>query len=336
MVSIFRSYHPAVIFLLLLYTVLLRLVLFVEPVVFQVPENTNLFSHVTYNALATFIGDQNFSYHIISTALIFFQALYFNYLINYYRILQKSSYLPAFSFILVSSLFIEFTLLTSALIANTFLLFALARIFAWYKKDKVTGPIFDTAFLISIASLFFFPYAVFVLFVLAALTVLRPFSIREYVIVLIGIVLPYYFLGVYFFWMNQLPEFLSTLIISELRFNAEVMERSTRILTVGIPVMAVLAWTALYIQANLFRMVVQVRNYLIVFVWFFIVGILSLLIQFKGELFHFIWLTIPAGLAFAFFFAEFRRRWVSEIVHLFLILAILFFQYLCRRYCSSL
>lgn len=313
--------------MLLLYAILLRLVLFVEPIIFEVPENTNLLSQLTYKTLAAFIGDRNFIFHIIATALVFFQALYFNYLVNYYRIMSKSSYLPAFSFILVSSLFVEFTLLTSSLIANTFLLFALAKIFAWYKKDKVTGAVFDTSFLISIASLFFFPYIVFFLFVVAALTVLRPFSLREYLISVIGIVLPYYFLGVYFFWVGLLPEFLHSLVIAELRFNAQVMERSTRILTVGIPVLAIIAWTALYMQSNIFRMVVQVRNYLIVCVWFFVVGILSLLVQFKGELFHFVWLSIPAGLSFAFFFAEFRRRWVVEVVHLFLILAILFFQF---------
>lgn len=327
MVSIFRSYHPAVIFMLLIYTVLLRLVLFIEPIVFEVPGSANLLSQLAYKVLAAFTGDRNFIFHIISTTLIFFQALYFNYLVSYYRIMSRSSYLPAFSFILISSLFVEFMLLTSALIANTFLLFAMARIFAWYKKDKATGAVFDTSFLIAIASLFFFPYIVFFVFVIASLTVLRPFNLREYIISIIGLVLPYYFLGVYFFWINQLPEFLNSLVISELRFNAQVMERSTRILTVGIPMLAVIAWTALYIQANLFRMVVQVRNYLIVFAWFFVAGILSLLVQFKGELFHFVWLTMPAGLAFAFFFAEFKRKAVSEIVHLFLILAILFFQF---------
>lgn len=128
------------------------------------------------------------------------------------------------------------------------------------------------------------------------------------------------------FWIGQLPQFIDSLVISELRFNTKVIERSTRMLVLGIPVIAVMTWTALFIQANLFRMVVQVRNYLIVFVSFFIVGILALLIQFKGELFHFVWFTIPAGLAFAFFFAELKRRWIAEIVHLFLILAILFFS----------
>ncbi|MGB3076214.1 MAG: hypothetical protein WBB36_12870, partial [Chitinophagales bacterium] len=290
MVSIFRSYHPAVIFMLLLYTVLLRIVLFAQPVVFEVPENANLLSGLTYQAIATFAGDRNFIFHVISTALLFFQALYFNYLVNYYRIMAKSSYLPAFSFILVSSLFVEFTLLTSALIANTFLLMALARIFAWYKKDKVTAPVFDTSFLIAIASLFFFPYIVFFLFVLAALMVLRPFSLREYLIAAIGLVLPYYFIGVYFFWIHQLPEFLNSLIISELRFNAAAIERNIRIFAIGIPVLAILVWAATFIQSNLFRMVVQVRNYLIVVAWFFVAGILSLLIQFTGELFHFVWL----------------------------------------------
>lgn len=327
MVSIFRSYHPAVLFLLLLYLVLLRMFLFAEPVVFRIPENTNLLSELTYKGLLAFIGDRNFIFHVISALLVFFQALYFNYLINYYKIMSKSSYLPAFSFLLVSSLFSEFTLLTSALIANTFLLFALAKVFAWYKKEKVTAAVFDTAFLISIASLFFFPYILFFLFVIVSLAILRPFSLRNYLIAMVGLLIPYYFIGVYFFWVGELPQFIDSLVISELRFNTKVIERSTRMLVLGIPVIGVITWTALFIQSNLFRMVVQVRNYLIVFVSFFMVGILTLLVQFKGELYHFVWLTIPAGLAFAFFFTELKRRWVAEIVHLFLVLAILFFQF---------
>lgn len=327
MVSIFRSYHPAVLFLLILYVVLLRVFLFMEPVVFQVPENTNLFSRITYRLLTMLAGDHNFVFHIISTLLVFFQALYFNYLVNYYRIMSKSSYLPAFSFLLVSSMFVEFTLLSAALVANTFLLFALAKVFAWYKKDKVTGAVFDTTFLVSVASLFFFPYLVFFLFVLVSLAMLRPFSLRDYLIAIVGLLLPYYFLGVYFFWHNQLPEFISSLVISELRFDTKAMERSTRILALGIPVVSILIWSAFFIQSNLFRMVVQVRNYLMVFVVFFTAGLLTLLIQFNGEIYHFAWLAIPAGLAFAFFFAEVKRKAVAELVHLFLILAILFFQF---------
>jgi len=328
LVSIFRSYHPAVIFMLLVYVMIFRLVLFLEPVVFQPPANTNLLSQITYHVLETFAGNRNWLYDLISVLLVFFQALYFNYLINYYRVLSRSSYLPAVSYILISSLFIEFLSLTPALMANTFLLFALAKIFSLYKKEQVTGIMFDAAFLVSIASLFFFPYVAFYIFILASISLLRPFSLREYLISIIGLILPYYFAGVYFFWIGRLPEFFQMVAISDIRFNTEVLERSLRILIIGIPVIIVMGWTALYIQANLFRMVVQVRNYLIVFVWFFVSGILSLLIQFQGDIFHFIWLVVPGGISFAFFFTEFRRKFVSEIVHLFLILAILFFEYI--------
>jgi hypothetical protein len=327
LISIFRSYQPAIIFLLLLYLIFFRLVLFLEPVTFQPPQTANLLSNFSYHALSSIATNRNWVYHVVSILLVFLQALYFNYLVNFYRILSRSSYLAAFSYILVSSLFVEFTLLTSALMANTFLLIAIGRIFSLYKKDSATAIVFDAAWWVSIASLFFFPYIVFFVFVVAAITVLRPFNAREYFLAAIGLLLPYYFMGVYFFWIDKLPEFLHSLIISELRFNTEVLERSSRILVVGIPLVAVILWTALFIQANLFRMVVQVRNYLIVIVWFFVAGILSLLVQFKGDLSHFIWLTIPAGISFAFFFAEFRKRLVSEILHFFIILAILFYQY---------
>lgn len=263
----------------------------------------------------------------MATALVFFQALYFNYIMNHYKVYERSSYLPAFSYILISSLFLEFMLLTPALIANTFLLMALSRVFGFYKKESALSLIFDASMYTSIASLFFFPYAVFFIFIIASIVVLRPFSLREFLIAIVGVVLPYYFLGVYFFWIHQLPEFLHTLIISELRFSADVLAKNIRVIVEGVSVLFIFIWTVLYVQANLFRMVVQVRNYLVVILLFFIAGLLSLPIQFSGELYHFAWLAVPGGTALAFFFAEYKRPLISEIFHLFLILSIFFFQY---------
>jgi hypothetical protein len=95
----------------------------------------------------------------------------------------------------------------------------------------------------------------------------------------------------------------------------------------AIAMLIVILWSVYFIQSNIFKMVVQVRSYMMVFILLFVSGSLSMLVQFNGEFYHFIWMAIPVGLAFAVFFTEVRRRLFSELLHLFLILTVLFFQY---------
>jgi hypothetical protein len=301
--------------------------LFVEPVAFHVPVSSNYLSQLLYNVLNFFIGDRTWIYHLIAMLLVFLQALYFNHLINHYRILQKPSYLAAISYLLISSLLVEFTLLTPAVFANTFLLFALSKILSSYKKEKALDIIFDAALLISISSLFFFPYIVFFIFIIASVMVLRPLNLREYIFAVLGLLVPYYFIGVYFFWYGKLPEFWHTIRISQLSFPVAEVEHSSRVIIIAITMLIVILWSVYFIQSNIFKMVVQVRSYMMVFILLFISGSLSMLVQFSGEFYHFIWMAIPVGLAFAIFFTEVRRRVFSELLHLFLILTVLFFQY---------
>ena len=327
MVSIFRSYHPAIIFLLLLYATLFRIPLFIAAIPFVPPASANYLSALTYHLLDLAIGNKNYIYHIIALLLVFFQALYFNFLVIRYRILPRNSYLPAMSYVLISSLVVEFTVLTPALMANTFLLFATGKVLSLYKKEKATSVVFDAALLVSIASLFFFPYLAFFLFILAAIVILRPFNLREYFMVALGIAIPYYFIGVYFFWNHEITAFWKTIQITRLNFPVQEIEKSTRVIVIGSALLVVILWTLFYMQANMLRVVVQVRSYLTVFILLFIAGIVSMLVEFNGEFFHFVWIAIPVGLAFAIFFMEVRRRWLAEILHFFLLLSVLFFQY---------
>jgi hypothetical protein len=246
---------------------------------------------------------------------------------TYYRILTKVAYVPAMSYLLTSSLLVEFTLLTPALFANTFLLLAVSKILATYKKDKALALIFDAGLLISIASLFFLPYIIFFLFIIASLTVLRPFNLREYILAALGLLVPYYFIGVYFFWNGKFREFWQTIQISQLSFPVQQIEHGTREIIIGITLLFVILWSVFFIQKNIFRMVVQVRSYMMVFILLLICGALSMMVQFSGEFYHFIWIALPGGLAFAIFFTEVRRPLFSGLLHLFLILAVLFFQY---------
>src|SRR4051812_44884371 len=61
-------------------------------------------------------------YPLISFLLLFTQAVNFNRLVNDHRLMQKPNYLTAMAYLLITSLFTEWNVLSAPLIINTLLI----------------------------------------------------------------------------------------------------------------------------------------------------------------------------------------------------------------------
>lgn len=329
MIRIFRSYNPALLIALLLLIVLLWLQWFIHSGAMQISAAASNFIFYKWflNGIDFFFGIHSAGALTVSCILLFIEAVYFNYIINTHRLLPKPSYLPAFCFIVLSSSFLEFISLSAPMFANFFLLVALSRILDAIKRDRAFAQIFDSSFYTAVAALIFFPYITFLLFVMFSLIFIRPLRLRELLIAVIGFILPFYLIGVYYYWTGDLPNYLNSLKIPTLNFQTSSIELTSRILFILIPLIIVTAWSILYVQRIFFKIVVQVRQSLLVLILFFAAGIFSLFIQFHGELSHFCWAIIPLSFSLSFFCVEFRRAVFSELLILFLILGILLFNF---------
>ena len=143
-------------------------------------------------------------YPIITYVLLFTQALTFNNLINDQRLMQRPNYLPAMSYLLITSMFSEWNVLSAPLVINTLLIWVWARMSNLYSSHNPKSTLFNIGMVIGLSTFFYFPSLAFSLLIVFALIVTRPFSLAEWIIAIMGIITPYYFLFAYLFLFNKL------------------------------------------------------------------------------------------------------------------------------------
>ena len=146
----------------------------------------------SFSGLARFYEKHPSIYVFFSVMILFGFSIYFNYVVNRERFLQKKSYLPAMSFLLFSSFAPILNVFSTAFIANIFLFMAFSKTMQLYQIAKPRKACFDIGLLVSLASLFYFPSILFFFLFLALLLLLRPFVLEENMAYIIGILTPIY------------------------------------------------------------------------------------------------------------------------------------------------
>lgn len=196
-------------------------------------------------------------YPVLAFILLFLQAIILTRFMAAQRMMSRSTYFPGMAYLLVTSLFPEWNYFTAPLIINTILLFILSGLFKIYNQSNAKGAIFNIGLGLGIASFLFFPSLTFIVWILLALMVMRPFRLNEWLLCLLGITAPYYFYAVYLFinnqwsWQNILPYF--SFRLPSLRQSAW-LAGSAFLLTV--PFLS----GGYYVQDNLRKMLIQVRK----------------------------------------------------------------------------
>ena len=142
-------------------------------------------------------------YPVTAYLLLFIQASTLNAFANERRLYSQSHLLVAFSYLLFATLLSVWTSFSSTLLVNTILVWYWTRLNGIYHKDRIKGDLFNLSFIISICSFLYFPSILFILVLFIALLVYRPFRIAEWIVVIIGMIIPYYFLFVYLYVFGQ-------------------------------------------------------------------------------------------------------------------------------------
>ncbi len=257
MIGIFKQKNPANIFLLLIFGVLIKLPMFTHP---HMPV-ANKDDSILYKSILNFInaagGPVHIIYPLLAFSLLFLQAVILTRFVSVHKMMSRSNYFPGMAYMLITSLLPEWNYFTAPLIINTILLFVLSALFKIYNQQNARGMIFNIGLALGIACFLFFPSLAFVIWILLALMVMRPFRLNEWILCLLGITTPFYFYSVYLFisnqwsWQNILPDF---------SFNMPSLQQSIW-LSGGFFLLTVpFLMGGYYVQDNLRKMLIQVRK----------------------------------------------------------------------------
>lgn len=216
---------------------------------------------ILYKGIIEFLAPTAKSWHllypVLAFAFLFLQAIMLTRFINNQRMMNRPNYYPGMAYLLITSLFSEWNYFSAPLIVNTLLLVVLSALFKIYNQQNARATIFNIGFLLGVCSFLFFPSLTFIIWILLALMLMRPFRLNEWALCLVGITTPFYFYAIYLFitghwsWHNLWPYF--TISLPTVKQSAWLAGSA---FLLAVPFLA----GGYYVQDNLRRMLIQVRK----------------------------------------------------------------------------
>lgn len=191
--------------------------------------------------------------------LIFSQAIRLNILLSQFKMFQQISYLPAFTYILLTAVFPYWGQISAGLIANTLVIWILLKILRLYDQTQPKTLEFNIGLIVGVSILLYEPIAILIPVVIFALAIIRPFRLPEWLVLLMGIILPFYFVFAFVFLTNQTTQF--TQFLPKLDWKNPLVRPDLNIILALSIIGAQLMAGFYFWQQQQSRFIIQVRKY---------------------------------------------------------------------------
>ena len=323
MTGIFKANNPYNTFLLFVYGLLLKLPMFLHPVIPSAQKTDGFLFKILLNQLQTVGQSIPVIYPAITFLLLYTQAVTFNKLVSGQRLMQKANYLTGMSYLLITSLFTDWNILSAPLIINTLLVWVWARMSGLYNNSKPQATLFNIGMVIGVSTFFYFPSIAFAALIVFGLIVTRAFRLSEWLIALFGIVTPYYFLLAYVFLTDKWKGYkFPGIAISYPKFNQSGWALAAIIIVLSVTVIGLF-----FIQQNFRRQLVQARKSWNLIFLYFLVAIFIPFINATHTFQYWILCAIPLSAFVACTFLYSSKRWFILTLHWLMVAFVIAFYF---------
>lgn len=184
-------------------------------------------------------------------------ALYANTVIMSQRMFPKNSFMVALSMLLLSALAPEANLLTAPLLLLPLLIFIYKQCTLLYSSSFPRTTIYNIGLATGIGIILYHPFVVFIIAIMGAVVTMRTFRVQEWLLLLLGLVSPYY---IYLSWQFLNGNWHPQEQIPLFRFSVQHISKDVYNLIAG-GIMLIWTITGIYCwKANLRRMLIQPRK----------------------------------------------------------------------------
>ena len=312
MIGFFRQKNPGNVFLLLIYALVLKFSMFLHPVLPVLHKEDNYLYRFILHALNSLFFSAAILYSIFTFLLLFAQATLFNRICNYHKLFPRANFLPGMSYLLVTSLLQDWNHFSAPLLINFIMIWAWYRMIELYNNTRPVTSIFNIGLLTGLATLLYVPATAFLLLVLFALIIMRPFRIQEWLVGFLGFTSPYYFLLLVLYFTNQLNW---KNVLPHIQFALPAMPTSIWI-TLGMMLLIIpFIMGGYFVQNNLNKMLIQVRKSWSLLLVFLIVAVVVILINKANSYENWIVTAVPfaAFHASAYFYSS--NKIIPHLMH---------------------
>ena len=256
--------------------------------------------------------------------LLLLEAVLLNFILIRHELLPKNSLLGALVFVVLMSQAPYVIGMNPVLGAGIFIIPAFDRIMNTYGKADPTKDVFSAAFLLALASLFYFPAVFILLLLILSFAIFGTFSVRMLFVTLAGIFAVYLYLFVYYFLFDMLEGqywlyigWISTFAGFKPDYDI------TQYIVWGMIALLTLA-AILHSLSHMNEWNIKTRKKVLLIIWFMVL-VLSALV-YEGGMLHntFLFLAIPLSVLISIYYANRKKAGtIMELYFMLLLLAIL-------------
>lgn len=286
-------------------------------------ENNN----VLFSPIYSLVQNSAFLQVLLSLILVILLAMVIQLLNDRYSFIRIRTQLPASLFVIIVGGFTQLHTLHPVFLSALFLLFAIYSLFGTFEKSKPYSIIFNVGFFIGIGTLIYFNLIIlFPAFLIGVSILTKETGWREYLILFIGLFVPFFFAFSYAVLTEQTLEMMKT-------FEENIVTPVNHFRT-NIPLHALVTMLILLTLAGSIKIIQQFdskkvssRKYFIVFFMLFIFSMLSFVFIPGTSQEMLVIIAVPVTYLISNLFVFMKSRFWGEFLFLLLIGIVIFIQF---------
>lgn len=241
-------------------------------------------------------------------------VLVYQSMVHLFELLPNDNWAAAQALVFSTALFPQQHFLSIPLLSLLFCLFSFYRAMTWYRSEMANQGLFEAALLMGLSIQLFPQTALLMVWLFAAQSVLRVFSFRELLIIISGLGLPFYFLGMAYFIQGNLEGYLTAW--GQALFPMWWIPQLDDLTIWGAPAVMLLFTLAGLIDFSTYRnkLMLKIRKMHTVMFWWLMLGLLVFVIS--GQLSDAgIWIIIiPLSTYAGVFLSRHPYPWIKEVM----------------------
>lgn len=230
--------------------------------------------------------------------IVFLTAIGINYIFNYYNFHERNTYFPAFIYIVWMSFFEGMYNPDGFIIAHMAFILMVFQLFRLNQNEDGRKIVFNAAFFAGIATCMHLTNVVVLPFLFLMVWIVRPFVLRESLLLLAGFITPLLYAGVLILFQNDSLQQDWELTISDTWFD------QTSVLITGIVAVLFIILSVFGIRGKLQKSSIRFRKLTrILWMFFFVsvsIGILDLLLLEQVDYFSLLFVSVSIFSFFSF------------------------------------
>ncbi len=268
MLQLIKNNNPFTVIILLILTLLLKLGVLMHPHAPVELPGFYLYNWLLYLLKAVF-HESAFGYTFFGVGMVFLQALYINRIAAKHKLFSRPTYIPAFVYLLLTSLFPPWNYFNATLIIVWCVLGGMDILLGFNLANLPRKRIFNAGFFFAMAALFQFSLTAYLALLIIGIFMLRSFNLGEWVVALMGYFTPVYFFAGALFMGDKLSLFPKWIHIGKSIPVHITSPAYFTVLILGLITLLVCGLYAMQLQLPKFSIYIR-RNWAAILIYFII------------------------------------------------------------------